>query len=116
MRQMREMSGFFGGLMQSFSQETKGQDGRVGATKSQSLNDRLATSATGWAAVINGTMDVRTISDGKNTAAINAMHACGFDVMATCTDPDCDCVATVLAQHRPDVKLVRVRVEVYGHD
>jgi len=78
------------------------------------LADLLATSGTGWAAVINGTMDVRTISDGKNTAALSAMHACGFGVISTCSDPDCDCMVNVLDQHRPDVKLVRVRVEVCG--
>lgn len=76
----------------------------------------LATSATGWSAVINGTMDVRTISDGKNASALNAMYVCGFGVMTTCADPDCDCMVDALAQHRPDVKLVRVRVEVCGHD
>lgn len=98
----------------SYSQERSERTGQPGATKPQSLADLLATSATGWAAVINGTMDVRTISDGKNTAALNAMHACGFGVMTTCADPDCDCMVAVLAQHRPDVKLVRVQVEVCG--
>lgn len=78
------------------------------------MNDLLATRATGWAAVISGIMDVRTISDGRNTAALNAMHVCGFGVMMTCPDPDCDCMVTVLAQQRPDVKLVRVQVEVCG--
>ncbi len=114
MKLMTALRGFFRGHTASYSRATKDQAGQAGVTKPQSLADLLATSATGWAAVINGTMDVRTISDGKNTTALNAMRACGFDVMTTCADPDCDCMVTVLAQHRPNVKLVRVRVEVCG--
>ena len=120
MKRMRELNGFWGGLMQGFLPEASGQDGQVGETKPQSLDDLLATSGTGWAAIINGIMDVRTISDGKNTAALNAIHVCGFHPRTTCVDPDCDpdcdCIVKVLADCMPDVKLVRVRVEACSHD
>jgi hypothetical protein len=80
----------------------------LGAT----LSARLATSATGWGAVIGGILDVRTITDSRNGAALNAIYATGRRVLSTCHDTECDCMVRALASFAPDVKLVRVKVDV----
>lgn len=88
------------------------KDKPVEQTKPLSLNDMLATSGTGWAAVIGGVMDVRTVSDSKNMCAYSAMMACGVYVINDCDDPDCDCKIRILQGFRPDVKLVPVKIEM----
>lgn len=76
------------------------------------LKSSLAISATGWGAVINGTLDIRTITDEKKAAAHRALCiATGTIVLSTCADPDCDCLIEILAEKFPAVKLVQVRVE-----
>lgn len=77
-----------------------------------SLATRLATTGTGFAAVIDGILDVRTISDTANDAAMNALLIKGTMAFATCTDPACDCVVKGLAKLMPSAKIVAVRVEV----
>jgi len=79
------------------------------------LAHRLATTATGYGAVIGGILDVRTIMDSKNGAALNAIYATGRRVLSNCTDPDCDCKLTLLAQLEPSIRIVPVKIEV-SHD
>lgn len=78
------------------------------------LTARLATSATGYAAVIGGVLNVRTVADSQKAAAMNAIYAMGHTVLAPCPDPDCDCMVRLLAHHFPDVRLVPVRIEAEG--
>lgn len=78
------------------------------------LTARLATSATGYAAVIGGVLNVRTVSDSQKAAALNAIYAMGHTVLAPCPNPDCDCIVRLLAHHFPDVRLVPVRIEAEG--
>ena len=76
------------------------------------LTHRLATTASGFGAVIDGILDIRTVTEGANGAALNALHVKGFRVVSTCQDRDCDCMVKLLAQFAPDVQLVRVAVQV----
>lgn len=78
------------------------------------LTARLATSATGYAAVIGGVLNVSTVADSQKAAALNAIYAMGHTVLAPCPDPDCDCMVRILAHHFPDVRLVPVRIEAEG--
>lgn len=71
----------------------------------------MATSCTGYGAVIDGVLDIRTVTETKNMAAVNALFMCGFGVATTCHDPDCDCKVKILEVMRPDVKLVAVKVQ-----
>lgn len=76
------------------------------------LKSSFATSATGWGAVIDGMLDIRTIAEEKKLAAYNALIAKTNTIFVpTCRDPDCDCLIKILAEKFPAVKLVQVRVE-----
>ena len=79
------------------------------------LKSSLATSATGWGAVINGTLDIRTVTETCNGAALNAIYVKGVRVISNCTDPDCDCMVKVLAEMFPDIRIVRIKAEVQPH-
>jgi len=76
------------------------------------LSQRLATSATGYSAVIDGILDIRTVTETPNAAALNALFAKGFRVASNCNDRDCDCMVKALARILPDVKIVAVSVQV----
>lgn len=76
------------------------------------LADRLATSATGFGAVIGGVLNVRTVADTKKATALNAIYAMGQVLMSVCQDPECDCTVRVLAHYFPEVRIVPVTVEV----
>lgn len=71
----------------------------------------MATSCTGYGAVIDGVLDVRTVSESKNMAALAALSCCGYGVATTCHDPDCSCKVDILKVMRPDVVLVPVKVQ-----
>lgn len=81
-------------------------------TSTATLIGNLQTSATGWAAVINGVLDVRTVTDTRNGAALNALFAQGVRVIPTCADTDCDCMVDLLAKEKPGTRLVAVMVQV----
>lgn len=81
-------------------------------TSISTLTARLATSATGWAAVIDGVLNIRTVTDSANAAAVNALYLSGINVISNCRDADCDCMVKVLEKMKPDIKLVRVTLEV----
>lgn len=73
------------------------------------LADRMAKSASGYAAVINGVLDIRTTSDTRNGVALNAFAVLGAMVVSTCRNPDCDCLAK--DAERFGIKIVRVTME-----
>lgn len=75
-----------------------------------SLSQRLASTATGYAAVIDGILNVRTVTETRNMAAFNAMWVQGLQVVSTCQDVDCDCMVKLLSQLRPGTKIVAVQV------
>lgn len=81
-------------------------------TLNSKLTARLASTSTGHAAVIDGILDVRSISDSPNRAALNALYLVGYQVRSNCTDPDCDCFIKALARIAPAVKILPVQVEV----
>ena len=81
-------------------------------TFTAALMGQIATSATGWGAVIGGVLDIRTVNDGRNSAAWMALRVQGFELATTCTDPYCDCMVRLLAQLKPDTQLVPVTVQV----
>lgn len=81
-------------------------------TSISALTDLLATSATGWGAVIDGVLNIRTVTDTANAAAVNALYLSGINVLSNCRDSDCDCMVNVLAKMKPEIKLVRVKMEV----
>mgnify|MGYP003495552511 CR=1 FL=1 len=72
----------------------------------------LATFATGYAAVIGGVLDIRTIRHDKQATAQAAFLAKGVLMMPSCLDVSCDCVVRKLAEVLPEIKLVAVSVAV----
>lgn len=77
------------------------------------LKAAIATSATGFAAIIDGAMDIRTIGGTKNSAAFAVLTVKSRRmVISTCSDPGCDCLVKVLAENYPDVRIVAVSVQV----
>lgn len=76
------------------------------------LKAQMALSGAGYAAVIEGVLNVRTVSDGPNMSAYFALVFTGFNVRGPCRDSDCDCWVQALMQLRPDIKLVPVEVQV----
>ena len=78
------------------------------------LTARLAKSASGYAAVIGGVLNARTVADSQKAAAMSAFFAMGYAPVDPCLDPDCDCTVRLLAHHFPDVRIVQVRIEAEG--
>lgn len=76
-----------------------------------SLSQRLATSATGYAAVIDGVLNIRTVNETRNMAAHNALWVSGCRIFTTCKDLDCDCMVKLLEEMFPAVKIIAVQVE-----
>lgn len=72
----------------------------------------LSAKAEGYAAVIDGVLNVRTVADTRNGAAVNAAYICGYRVLQTCADPACDCLVRLLQSVRPDIRVVNVTVGV----
>ncbi|MGA0615930.1 hypothetical protein [Paracoccus sp. KR1-242] len=81
----------------------------------ETISAALATTASGFGAVIDGVLNIRTVSETQNAAAVNAAHLKGLHVMLVCHDPDCACIVRAVIQRYPDIKIVPVRVEVQ-HD
>lgn len=75
------------------------------------LAARMALSAHGFGAVIAGILDIRTVTDSRRSAALNALYVVGINPIVECNDPDCECVERGLARLRPDIKIVPVVVE-----
>lgn len=78
----------------------------------QSITANLAKQGSGYAAIIDGVLNVRTVSDSEKGTALNALWAVGFYVQGNCQDPDCDCTIRLLQKARPDIRIVPVNVGV----
>lgn len=76
------------------------------------LKHRLATTASGFGAIIDGVLNVRTVTDSRKGAALNTIYAMGHSLVSSCVDPDCGCLEGTLADLFPDVRIVAVNVEV----
>lgn len=76
------------------------------------LTAGMADTAHGYAAVIDGVLNIRSATLTANAAAFNALTLCGFKILSTCKDVDCDCMVKALAELRPDVKVVQVKMGV----
>lgn len=80
----------------------------------EQLTASMARTSAGYAAVIDGLLNVKTTSETANAAAFNALHLLGHGwraVFSGCSDIDCDCKVRLLAEICPDVKIVPVKVE-----
>jgi hypothetical protein len=82
----------------------------------ESLTKSIATTATGYAAIINGVLDMTTASDSRRAAAMKGLIIAGVHplvVMHTdCQDPGCGCMEEWLKDRYPDSRIVAVKVEV----
>ena len=82
----------------------------------ESLTKSIATTATGYAAIINGALDMTTISDSRRLAAMKGMTKAGVPpaivLLVDCKNDDCDCMEKKLADAFPGSRIVAVKVEV----
>lgn len=76
------------------------------------LSARMSSSATGYAAVIVGVLNIRTVSAEPSHAALNAIYSLGYRLASVCQDPNCRCMEQLLLQLSPGAQVVRVSVEV----
>lgn len=80
------------------------------------LNKSIATTATGYAAVLDGVLDATTTSASRKSAAMKALVASGvpaFAVMLLDCDKDgCDCVEKAFLAEVAGSRIVSVKVEV----
>jgi hypothetical protein len=74
------------------------------------LMEAMATSATGYAAVIDGVLDIRTVTVGPNGAAINALYTLGVGIGMGCQDPLCDCLIEIIPRVTDRIEIVAVSV------
>lgn len=75
------------------------------------LTEAMATSATGYAAVIDGVLDIRTTSDNLKGATIYALRGLGYVILVGCPDPECDCILRNLPPELKDrIEIVAVSV------
>ena len=56
----------------------------------ETLTHRMATSATGYAAVMDGILNIGTVSETPSMAAVNALALGGHRLLSNCADPDCN--------------------------
>lgn len=76
------------------------------------LSIRLASSASGYAVVRDGLLDLRTVAPHQNAAAALAIVLAGVRLLSTCHDPGCDCRVSLMKRMLPEAKIVAVNVEV----
>jgi hypothetical protein len=79
------------------------------------LAKSIATKATGYAAVINGALDVNTISVSRRLAAMKGLTIVGVHPLVVthtdCQDPGCDCLEKWLGDAHGG-RIVSIKVEV----
>lgn len=78
----------------------------------ETLHSLMARTATGYAGVIDGVLDIRTVTDTRKGAAISSLLALGFMPVPICPDPDCDCLDRNLHKITDRVTLVPVSVQL----
>ena len=82
-------------------------------TTIEEMAAKMAVSATGYGAIINGFLDIQTITDTRKGCAINAiLIASNRSFAAVCEDPACDCAERILGERFPGVRIVPVSVQV----
>jgi hypothetical protein len=81
------------------------------------LTKSIATTATGYAAVINGVLDVATTSSSRKSAAMNGLISSGLPHLAVilmdCGNDNCDCLAKTFEAEVAGGRIVQVKVEVF---
>ena len=115
MKRMRELSGFFGGLVASCLPEQVEPAGPAGETKPISL-DSLFKGNSGFAVERDGILQVQTVSDNRTGAMVYGLQAAGFLVMGVCQKKGCDCFDQSFKGVLPDARVVEVDVTVRGND
>ncbi len=79
----------------------------------EAIKGGLASSATAYAVVIDGVLDVRTCRTSRNEAAYSGVVIVSKAIVLTnCATPDCDCMVKLLAERSPESKIVPVKIEV----
>lgn len=71
----------------------------------------MLTKTLGFAAVLDGIVNIRTVSDTAQAAAFNMMHIHGV-LFSPCNDPKCDCTTKALNQVVPGAKIVPVEIVI----
>ena len=79
------------------------------------LANLMSSSATGFAVVIDGILNIDTVSESPNIAAFIALPRSGHGLVAMiagCQDTDCDCRVKLMGQLMPTAKVVSVAIQV----
>ena len=80
------------------------------------LTKSIATTATGYAAVINGALDIGSVSPTKQSAAVKGLVAAGVPAFAVmlmqCEKEDCDCMVKTFEERAVGGRIVSIKVEV----
>lgn len=79
----------------------------------EDLLNRIATTASGYAVVKDGVLDINTCSDTRNRAAQMGLIRANLPPIH-CPDGGCDCNIKKLAEVLPETTLVTVKIEVDG--
>lgn len=77
----------------------------------EALVDRMQRTATGFAVVTDGVLDVRTVADSRRNAALRGLAMRNI-LAIPCPDDACDCMVKVAEGF--GLKIVAVTVEVQG--
>jgi hypothetical protein len=72
----------------------------------------LDKTTTGYGAVIDGILNIRTVTDTQNHAAYNALYIHGYIPDGMCDKPECDCIVVMMQKVLPNIKIVPVTVRV----
>ena len=82
----------------------------------EAITKGLATQATGFACVIDGVLDMRTISDTAKGCAARTigltMGPLAAMISYRCQDPTCDCTVKALKTEVPNARLVAIEIKV----
>jgi len=85
----------------------------MATTTIEEMAAKMAIGATGFGAIINGILDIHTVSDTRKACAVNAIWiASGRRLSLACEDPACGCFEGILALQFPGVSIVPVSVQV----
>lgn len=78
----------------------------------EQMKAALSTKAQGYAAVIDGVLNILKVSETENAAAFKAAMMSGIFMVGNCNDSACDCIARGLERLRPNIRIVAVQVGV----
>lgn len=80
----------------------------------QNLKADMATSAVGYAVVVDGVLNVNTVSESEVKAAQFELIGRGF-LFIPCDKPDCRCIVCMMEKTIPGAKIVTVVVAVIAN-